>query len=63
MDLKIANRAKDYFIEQLQKEREHLLKQVVDSIQREGQLEAQLLQLGDTPKMSRQTQRTTEPTP
>ena len=46
MDLKITNRAKDYFIEQLQKERAHLLKQVVDSSQRVGQLEAQILQLG-----------------
>jgi hypothetical protein len=45
LDLKITNRGKDYFIEQLQKEREVLLKQVVDSSQRVGQLEARLLQL------------------
>lgn len=44
-DLKITNRGKDYFIEQLQKERDGLLRQVVDSSQRVGQLEAKLLQL------------------
>lgn len=42
LDLKITNRGKDYFIEQLQKEREGLLKQVVDSSQRVGQLESQV---------------------
>jgi hypothetical protein len=45
LDLKITNRGKDYFIEQLQQEREGLIKQVVDSSQRVGQLEAKLLQL------------------
>lgn len=45
LDLKITNRGKDYFIEQLQKEREGLLKQVVDSSQLVGQLESKLLQL------------------
>ena len=45
LDLKITNRGKDYFIEQLQKEREGLIKQVVDSSQRVGQLEAKLMQL------------------
>jgi hypothetical protein len=35
-DLKIINRAMDYFIDQLQREREHLIKQVVDSSQRVG---------------------------
>ena len=49
LDLKITNRGKDYFIEQLQKEREGLIKQVVDSSQRVGRLEARLLQLGDAP--------------
>lgn len=45
-DLKITNRGKDYFIEQLQKERDGLLKQVVDSSQRVGQLESELKVLG-----------------
>lgn len=49
LDLKITNRGKDYFIEQLQKEREGLIKQVVDSSQRVGQLEAKLMQL-ETPE-------------
>lgn len=53
LDLKITNRGKDYFIEQLQKEREGLLKQVVDSSQRVGQLEARLLQLGEAPPAAR----------
>ena len=44
-DLKITNRGKDYFIEQMRSERESLLKQLVDSSQRNGQLEAKLLQL------------------
>ena len=44
-DLKITNRGKDYFIEQMRSERESLLKQLVDSSQRIGQLEAKLLQL------------------
>lgn len=45
LDLKIANRAKDYFVEQLQKEREGLLQQVVDSSRRVGQLETKLSRL------------------
>ena len=49
MDLKITNRGKDYFIEQLQKEREGLIKQVVDSSQRVGQLESELRLLGESP--------------
>jgi hypothetical protein len=49
LDLKITNRGKDYFIEQLQKEREGLIKQVVDSSQRVGQLEMKLLQLNSAP--------------
>jgi hypothetical protein len=47
LDLKITNRGKDYFIEQLQKEREGLLKQVVDSSQRVGQLETEVKLLSD----------------
>ena len=48
IDLKITNRGKDYFIEQLQKEREGLIKQVVDSSQRVGQLESELRLLGES---------------
>jgi hypothetical protein len=44
-DLKITNRAKDMFIEQLQKERDGLLNQVVNSSRRIGELETKLLQL------------------
>lgn len=44
-DLKITNRGKDYFIDQMKTERENLLQQLVDSSQRVGQLETQLLQL------------------
>jgi hypothetical protein len=53
MDLKITNRGKDYFIEQLQKEREGLIKQVVESSQRVGQLESELRLLGESPNFSR----------
>ena len=45
LDLKITNRGKDYFIDQLKIERESLLKQLVQTSQRVGQLETQLLQL------------------
>ena len=49
-DLKITNRAKDFFIDQLQKERETLLHQVVDASQKVGRLESRLehLRLGDS---------------
>lgn len=45
LDLKITNRGKDYFIEQLQKEREGLLEQVVSTSRKVGELETRLLQL------------------
>jgi len=45
MDLKITNRGKDYFIEQLQKEREGLINQVVSVSRKVGELETKLLQL------------------
>ena len=48
LDLKITNRGKDYFIEQLQKEREGLLEQVVSASRKVGELETKLLQLEDT---------------
>lgn len=45
MDLRILNRSKDYFIEQLQKEREAMLEKLVSGSHRIGQLETRLLQL------------------
>jgi hypothetical protein len=44
-DLRITNRAKDYFIDQLQKERNGLLDQLVQSSRKVGELETRLLQL------------------
>jgi hypothetical protein len=52
LDLKITNRAKDYFIDQLKEDREHFAKeraaiiaQVAESARKIGQLETKLLQL------------------
>ena len=45
MDLRILNRGKDYFIEQLQKEREGMLEKLVSGSHRIGELESQLRQL------------------
>ena len=45
MDLRILNRGKDYFIEQLQKEREAMLEKLVSGSHRIGELETRLLQL------------------
>lgn len=45
MDLKITNKGKDYFIEQMQKEREGLIHQVVESSRKVGELETKLLAL------------------
>jgi len=44
-DLKIANRAKDFFIEQLKIEREHILGQLIESSHKNGELETKLLQI------------------
>ncbi len=52
-DLQIANRGKDYFIEQLQKEREGLLKHAMDASHRLGQLETELLQLSSPAEVVR----------
>ena len=53
MDLKIINKGKDYFIEQLQAEREGFAEERKDYVEklmsfnhRNGNLESQLLQLG-----------------
>ena len=44
VDLRILNRGKDYFIEQLQKEREAMLEKLVSGSHRIGELETRLLQ-------------------
>lgn len=46
MDLKIVNRGKDYFIDQLKTEREGLLGQLISASHKVGELETRLLQLG-----------------
>lgn len=48
-DLKITNRAKDLFIEQLRNEREGLINQVIQSSEKVGELQSRLLQL-ESPK-------------
>ena len=52
VDLRILNRGKDYFIEQLQKEREAMLDRLASGSHRIGELEGQLRQLTgpDSPK-------------
>ena len=45
MDLRILNRGKDYFIEQLKKERERLLEKLVSGSHRIGELESRLQQI------------------
>jgi hypothetical protein len=45
LDLKIANRGKDYLIEQLQKERTSFFDQVLIATRKVGELETRLLQL------------------
>lgn len=44
-DLRIANRGKDIFIEHLQKERDGILGQLVESSRKNGELETRLLLL------------------
>ena len=48
MDLKITNRGKDYFIEQLQKKRKADLEQLVSFRHNAGELETKLWQLEAT---------------
>lgn len=45
VDLKITNRAKDYFIAQLKEERQNFVKELVNANRRVGELESRLLQL------------------
>ena len=47
LDLKITNRGKDFFIEQIQKERAGILDQLLQANRKVGELETKLLQLGD----------------
>jgi hypothetical protein len=49
MDLKITNRGKDFFIEQLQKERNGILDQLLPANRKVGELETKLMQL-ESPK-------------
>jgi hypothetical protein len=58
-DLKITNRAKDYFIEQMKGEREsfaeerkEFVTQLVSASRRVGELESQLLQIESPPRLS-----------
>jgi len=44
-DLQITNRAKDMFIEQLQKERAGVFEQLLDASHKMGELETRLLQI------------------
>jgi hypothetical protein len=50
-DLRILNRGKDYFIEQLKQEREGLLDKLVSGSHRIGELETQLRQLAAPPEI------------
>jgi hypothetical protein len=58
LDLKITNRGKDYFIEQLQKERDGFIQEVVKANRKVDELETRLLQLerpkGNTPGTAEQ---------
>ena len=43
--MKITNRAKDYFVDQLKKERDVLFDQLLSASRKVGELETRLLQL------------------
>ena len=45
LDLKIANRGKDYLIDQMQKERDGFFEQVISANRKMGELEAKLFQI------------------
>ena len=47
-DLQITNKAKDIFIEKMEKERNGFFEQVISANRKMGELEAKLLQLGDS---------------
>lgn len=57
MDLKITNKAKDYFLEELQKDRERFViergqyvERLIESNRKVGELETKLLQLNSSPR-------------
>ena len=45
LDLKIVNKGKDFFIEQLRKERDNILGQLIQTSRKVGELETRMLQL------------------
>ena len=49
-DLEIATRAKDYYLERLEKERGEFIEKLVGMSRHVGELETQLLQLGGAPR-------------
>jgi hypothetical protein len=53
LDLKITNRGKDFFIEQLQKERTGIFDQLLQANRKVGELETKLLQLGSPGETSK----------
>jgi len=59
LDLKITNRGKDYFIEQMKGEREAFLKRIEDNSRLIGTLETKLLQL-ESPKEAQEAEYQTE---
>ena len=59
-DLQIANRGKDYFIERMEKERETMLTQLVESSRTVGQLETRIHQL-EAPRTARRLDVRSEP--
>jgi hypothetical protein len=50
MDLRIANRGKDYYIERMEKERDGFFDQLMAASHKMGELENKLLQLGEAQK-------------
>ena len=62
MDLKITNRAKDFFIEQLHKERDGFFDQLLSASRKVGELETRLLQL-EGPKSEGHTIEESDPSP
>ena len=59
-DLEIATRAKDYYLERLEKERGKYVEQLVDMSRYVGELETQLLGLGGAPRGDRALPHRTE---
>jgi hypothetical protein len=52
-DLEIATRAKDFYVERLEKERGQYVEQLVGMSRYVGELETQVLQLGSAPRGDR----------